>query len=91
MTVPFDQMTIADLIAYAGEQAHPEDNPSSENAFLIDELCFRLRRLHEWRLKIVVSLDSGLTEEDGSDLIPDHIRVANMIHRLQSTVVSKIP
>jgi hypothetical protein len=83
MSIPIDQMTITDLIAYAGEQAHPEDNPSSENAFLIDELCSRLRRLHDWRLKIVVSLDSGLTEEDGSDLIPDHIRVSNMIYRLR--------
>lgn len=39
----YDEMTNADLIVTAYEKAHPSDNPSSENADLIDELCSRLR------------------------------------------------
>ena len=41
----YDEMTNADLIVTAYEKAHPSDNPSSENADLIDELCSRLRKM----------------------------------------------
>lgn len=41
----YDKMTNADLIVTAYEKAHPSDNPSSENADLIDELCSRIRKM----------------------------------------------
>jgi len=40
----YDQLTNSDLIVVAYEKAHPSDNPSSETAELIDELCSRLRK-----------------------------------------------
>jgi hypothetical protein len=41
----YDEMTNADLIVVAYEKAHPSDNPSSENADLIDELIVRIQRM----------------------------------------------
>jgi len=43
----YDEITNADLIVIAHQKAHPSDNPSSENADLIDELIVRLRRMEE--------------------------------------------
>ncbi len=43
----YDEMTNEDLIVTAHEKAHPSDNPSSENADLIDELCSRLRKVEK--------------------------------------------
>lgn len=43
----YDEMTNTDLIVTAYEKAHPSDNPSSENADLIDELCSRIRKLEK--------------------------------------------
>ena len=48
----YDEMTNADLIVVAYEKAHPSDNPSSENADLIVELCSRLKRMEVYRLRI---------------------------------------
>ena len=48
----YDEMTNADLIVVAWEKAHPSDNPSSENADLIVELCSRLRRMEGYRLRM---------------------------------------
>jgi len=45
--IMYDEMTNADLIWTAHEKAHPSDNPSSENADLIDELCSRLRKVEK--------------------------------------------
>jgi hypothetical protein len=39
------QMTNAELIVVANKKAHPSDNPCSEDASLIDELCLRLRKI----------------------------------------------
>jgi len=41
----YDEMTNSDLIVVAYEKAHPSDNPSTENADLIDELIVRIRTL----------------------------------------------
>jgi hypothetical protein len=41
----YDEMTNSDLIVVAYEKAHPSDNPSSENADLIDELIVRIQRM----------------------------------------------
>ena len=41
----YAKMTNSDLIAVAREKAHPSDNPSTENADLIDELIVRIRTL----------------------------------------------
>ena len=48
----YDEMTNADLIVAASEKAHPSDNPSSENADLIDELCSRLRRAEGYEIRM---------------------------------------
>jgi len=48
----YDEMTNADLIVTAYEKAHPSDNPSSENAGLIDELCNRLKRMEGYRTRM---------------------------------------
>lgn len=41
----YDAMSLIDLISVAREKAHPSDNPSSENADLIDALADKLDRL----------------------------------------------
>ena len=43
--IMYDEMTNTDLIVTAYEKAHPSDNPSSENAALIDELIARVQRM----------------------------------------------
>lgn len=48
----YDEMTNAELIVVAYEKAHPSDNPSSENADLIDELCLRLRRAEGYKIRM---------------------------------------
>ena len=78
----YDEMTIADLLVVAQQEAHPEDQPSSENALLIDELVRRLRRLDNWRTKVSAMINPYLTEDDGSDLTPESERIGNMLQRL---------
>jgi hypothetical protein len=80
----YDEMTTSDLIAIAREKSHPKDNPSAEHADLIDELVDRLARLSVWREKMVAAVNPHLRDEDGSDLVPDHVRVSNMLVRMSS-------
>lgn len=80
----YDEMTTTDLIVTARLEAHPEDNPSAEHAALIDELATRLERLDIWRSRMTGIVNKHLTDDDGSDLIPDHVRVSNMLERLSA-------
>jgi len=48
----YNEMTNSELIVVAYEKAHPSDNPSSENADLIDELCNRLQRMEGYRTRM---------------------------------------
>ena len=71
-------MTILDLIATAFEQV----NAGDKHGPLITELASRLSRAQAYRENLARIVDSYLCEEDGSDLIPDHARIANMLERL---------
>ena len=53
----YDEMTTSDLIASAYDEAHPDHEPSAENAALIDELARRLARLDVWRQKMIAAVD----------------------------------
>ena len=78
----YDVMTTTDLIATATLEAHPDNAPSAEHAELIDELALRLNRLDAWHHHMRATVNQYLVEDDGSDLIPDHARVSNMLERL---------
>ena len=58
----YDEMTNADLIVVAYEKAHPSDDPSRENADLIDELIVRLQRMEaevrRWESAASLAADS---------------------------------
>lgn len=56
----YDKMTNSSLIALAYDKSHPKDNPSSENADLIDELIVRIQML-EGR---IFRTDTGLKRND---------------------------
>jgi hypothetical protein len=47
-----------------------------------DELLRRLARLSVWRERMAAVVSPYLREDDGSDLIPDHVRVSNMLERM---------
>lgn len=87
----YDEMTIADLLVTAHQQAHPENNPSSEQSPLIDELVTRLRRLDHWRNRVSAEINPYLTEEDGSDLISEPHRIRNMLQRLSAQSENHFP
>jgi hypothetical protein len=74
----YDEMTVLDLIATAFEKV----NAGDEHGSLITELASRLSRAQVYRENIARVVDPYLREEDGSDLIPDHARIANMLERL---------
>jgi hypothetical protein len=74
----FDEMTTSDLIIHANQH-------DCDNCDLISELATRLSRLNVWRERMIRVLGEHLTEDDGSDLIPDHIRVSNMLGRISSS------
>ena len=82
----YEEMTTTDLIVTARARAHPADNPSAEQAALIDELTTRLERLDVWRSRVAGTINPYLTDDDGSDLIPDHVRISNMLGRLSHNV-----
>jgi hypothetical protein len=56
-----------------------------ENARLLR----RLDRLSVWRERMAAVVSPYLREDDGSDLIPDHVRVSNMLERIYSTDESR--
>jgi len=74
----YDEMTALDLIATAFEKV----NAGDEHGPLITELASRLSRAQVYRENLARVVDPYLHEEDGSDLIPDHARIANMLERL---------
>lgn len=80
----YNEITTTDLIVIAHEAAHQNDNPIAEHAALIDELADRLARLSVWRERMTAAVNPHLIDDDGSDLIPDHVRVSNMLSRLSS-------
>ena len=53
----YDEMTTSNLIASAYDEAHPDHEPSAENASLIDELARRLSKLDVWRQKMIAAVD----------------------------------
>ena len=71
-------MTTIDLIATAYEKV----NAGDERGPLITELTSRLSRAHVWREQMTEAIDQHLIEDDGSDMIPDHVRVSNMLRRM---------
>lgn len=58
----YGEMTNSDLIVTAYEKAHPSDNPSGENADLIDELIVRIQmmegRVRRWESAAAFAGDS---------------------------------
>ena len=60
-----NKLTNSDLIIAALEKAHPENDPSSDDAEIIDELVVRLQRLegevNQW--KSAASLAADTPEE----------------------------
>ena len=76
-------MTNQDLIATAFEKV----NAGDEHGPLITELAFRLSRAQVYREKLARVVDPYLREEDGAELIPDYVRIANMLERLSSANV----
>lgn len=72
----YDEMTNADLIVVAYEKAHPKDNPTSENADVIDALIARIRNMERQvrQLESSVSLNGNTPDPVyWSDLKPDEI------------------
>ena len=53
----YDEMTTSDLIASAYDEAHPDHEPSAENAALINELARRLSKMDVWRHKMTAAVD----------------------------------
>jgi hypothetical protein len=83
----YDEMTLLDLIATAFEKA----SVNSEHGPIITELASRLSRAHCYRENVSRVVNPYLREEDGSDLIPDHARIANMLERLSSAFRDERP
>ena len=77
----YDEMTVFELIATAFEQV----NVSDKHGPLITELTSRLSRAQAYRENLARVVDPYLREEDGSDLIPDHARIANMLERISKS------
>lgn len=71
-------MTNQDLIATAFEKV----NAGDEHGPLITELASRLSRAQGYRENLAYVVDPYLREEDGAELIPDYVRIANMLERL---------
>lgn len=74
----YDEMTTSDLIATAFEKV----NAGDEHGPLITELASRLSRAQAYRENLAYVVDPYLREEDGAELIPDYVRIANMLERL---------
>lgn len=81
----YDEMTISDLLVEAHRQSHPEDQPTAEHSVLIDELATRLRRLDIWRSQVTAEINPYLTDDDGSDLLSEHLRIRYMLQRLSAS------
>ena len=71
-------MTTSDLIATAFEKV----NAGDEHGPLITELASRLSRAQAYRENLAYVVDPYLREEDGAELIPDYVRIANMLERI---------
>jgi hypothetical protein len=74
----YDEMSLLVLIATAFEKA----SVGGEHGPIIAELATRLSHAYCYRENITRVVNPYLREEDGSDLIPDHARIANMLERL---------
>lgn len=74
----YNEMTTSDLIATAFEKV----NAGDEHGQLITELASRLSRAQLYREKLARVVDPYLREEDGAELISDHVRIANMLERI---------
>lgn len=48
------------------------------------ELFTALRRAVQWQIDMKRTIDKFLSDDDGTDLLPDHIRVSNMLERLSA-------
>jgi hypothetical protein len=48
------------------------------------ELRSELRRAAQWQLDMKRTVNKFLSDDDGTNLIPDHVRVGNMLERLSA-------
>jgi len=84
----YDEMTTSDLIASAYDEAHPNHEPSAENAALIDELARRLSKLDVWRQKMIAAVelieDAAYSAQDWNGThLGDALEAANSLANAQ--------